>query len=69
MKQILNSNRIYVALFVLSGMFAFAVQPVRAEEEGAGQKGCWYEKGDAPACDICGWDCIDGQQCCGISVE
>lgn len=55
----------YAALFVLAAFFAFAAQPATAA--GAGSKGCWYEVGNPPACDICGWDCADGQQCCGIS--
>jgi hypothetical protein len=69
MKTILNSTRrVYVALFVLAGMFAFAAQPVTAAEE-AVVKGCWYEEGDPPACDICGWDCVWWQECCTINNE
>ena len=65
MKNVLNATRrAYLALFLLAGMFAYAAQPARAVE--ADIKGCWYEVGDEPACDICGWDCIDGQVCCTI---
>lgn len=54
---------LFAALFVLAGAFAFAAQPATAS-----QNGCWYEPGDEPACNICGYDCSDGQQCCTISV-
>jgi hypothetical protein len=65
MKNILNSTlRVYVALFAVAGAFAFTTQPARADA--AAEKGCWYEEGNPPACDICGWDCAADQQCCGI---
>jgi hypothetical protein len=68
MQKILSSNvRVYAVLFVLAGMFAYAAQPVKAAA--AASKGCWYEVGNPPACDICGWDCASGQVCCGITVE
>lgn len=68
MRSILSSTlRVYLGLFALSATFAFASQPARAAE--AAQKGCWYEVGNPPACDICGWDCASGQQCCGISLQ
>ncbi|HEY0021344.1 MAG TPA: hypothetical protein VGB24_00480 [Longimicrobium sp.] len=68
MKKILNSSlRVYVALFAVAGSFAFAAQPATALEP-AGSKGCWYEAGNPPACDICGWDCTAGQACCGINA-
>jgi hypothetical protein len=66
MKKMLNSTlRVYFALFALAGSFAFATQPATAAE--AASKGCWYEEGNPPACDICGWSCGSGQQCCGIT--
>lgn len=68
MKTIVNSTRrVYVVLFILAGMFAFATQPIKAAESDD-IKGCWYEEGDEPACDICGWDCDWDQVCC-IIVE
>jgi hypothetical protein len=53
---------LFTALFILAGFFGYGAEPADA-----GLNGCWYEEGNPPACDICGYDCkIPGQQCCSI---
>lgn len=46
------------------GVTAASARPASAEEA---DKGCWYEPPNPPACDICGWSCGSGQQCCSIT--
>lgn len=64
-----RSRTLFVATTFVVALGAGAVLGGYGPLQGAEQttKGCWYEPPNPPACDICGWSCGAGQQCCQIN--
>ena len=69
MKKLIGLPSAFIAVLFCLGLFlGFGASGLNAKAAG-GEKQCYYEVGDEPACDICMLTCLgSGYVCCDIVI-
>jgi hypothetical protein len=62
----MKHRKLLAMVFAVAGLLGAAAGSAVPASAGQTVHGCWYEPPNPPGCDICGWDCGAGQQCCTI---